>query len=277
VTAAAAPAADDLAAAGPGPRPPEHALRAALHDGRLLVDRNLLLLWRSPSAVGSMLVFPLIFLFGFFAVLERSMDAAGIDYAQYLPPAVVVQAMFFAGISSAFFLADDRLTGRIERFRSLPLHRWAVIVARVGADTVRAVVSMVVVLLGATALGFRFHAGAVAAVGFVLVVVLFAVCVAAGCGVIGLRAKSPEAATSTLFLPYLPLLMLSTAFVPLEGFPGWIQPFVRWQPVSLTVDALRALSAGGPTLRPVLEAAIALTVLLVVFGALGARAFRRAA
>jgi ABC-2 type transport system permease protein len=77
-------------------------------------------------------------------------------------------------------------------------------------------------------------------------------------------------------LPYLPLLMLSTGFVPLEGFPGWIQPVVQWQPVSLTVDALRALSSGGPTAQPVARAVAALTVLLVGFGVLSTRAFRRA-
>lgn len=252
------------------------AMTAALRDGGLIAGRNLAVLVRNKASLTSMTLFPLIFLFGFFVVMQRSMEDFGIAYRQYLPPIVVLQAMFFTGISSAYFLADDRASGLLERFRSLPVHRWAVIVGRVGADGVRSVVSLLVVLAGSLLLGFRFTAGPLAALGFVGIVLLFALTVAAGCSIVGLTAPSAEAASSTLFLPYLPLLMLSTGFVPLAGFPGWIQPFVEWQPVSLTVDALRALAGGGPTARPVTEAVVALSGLLVLFGALSARAFRRA-
>lgn len=260
----------------PSPTRNEGSVTAALADGRLLMGRNVMLIARNPASIASMIVFPLIFLFGFFAVLSRSVEWIGIDYQQYLPPVIVVQAMFFTGISSAYFLADDRASGMLERLRSMPLHRWAVIVGRVGADGLRAVVSMVVVLIAATLLGFRFMAGPGAVVGFVGLVLLFALTVSAGCAVVGLTARNAEAASSTLFLPYLPLLMLSTGFVPLEGFPSWIQPFVEWQPVSLTVDALRSLADGGPTAAPVRDAVLMLSALLVAFCALAARAFRRA-
>lgn len=248
---------------------------SALRDGAILVRRNLVHLRRNPASIASMSVMPLIFLFGFFAVLGRSMDDLGIDYAQYLPPIIVVQAMFFTAISSAYFLAADRSAGVLERYRSLPMHRWSVVVGRLGADAVRALVSMAIVVAGASLLGFRFGAGAAAAIGFAACALLFALVAAAGCALVGLTARSAEAATSTLMLPYLPLLMLSTGFVPLSGFPGWIQPFVQWQPVSLTVDALRSLSSGGPTARPVAEAAIALGVLGVFFSWRSASAFRR--
>lgn len=248
---------------------------AALVVGRLLIVRNVTLVARNSASVVSMIVVPLIFLLGFMAVLSRSVERLGIDYRQYLPPAIVVQAMFFTGISSAYFLADDRASGMLERFRSMPLHRSAVIVGRVGADGVRAVVSMVVVLVAATVLGFRFLAGPGPALGFAGVVLLFALTVSAGCGVVGLTARSAEAASSTLFLPYLPLLMLSTGFVPLEGFPEWIRPFVEWQPVSLTVEALRALADGGPAAAPVRNAVLMLGALLGAFSALGARVFGR--
>lgn len=257
-------------------RPPETSVAAAVRDGRLLLGRNVLRLMRNPVSVTSAAVIPLVFLLGFSAVLSRSMDRLGIDYAQYLPPIVVVQAMFFTAISSAYFLAEDRISGMLERCRSLPVHRWSVVLGRVGADAVRALVSMVVVLLGAAALGFRFHAGWAAGLAFAGLTLMFAMIAAAGCALVGLRARDAEAATSALMLPYLPLLMLSTGFVPLGGFPGWIQPFVEWQPVSLTVDALRALSTGGPTAEPTAEAVLALAALGTLFVMLAARAFRTA-
>lgn len=252
----------------------ERGLGRAWRDGRLVAGRNLVLYARNPASIAGAVVFPLIFFFGFLGVLRRSLEAQGIDYAQYLPPVVVVQAMFFTAISSAFFLADDKLRGLLERCRSLPVNRWAPLLGRVMADLARAVVSMTVVLAAASLVGFRFEVGIVAAVGFIGVVMLFTITVVAGCSIVGLASASPGAVSATLFLPYLPLLMLSSGFVPVTGFPGWLQPFVRWQPVSLTVEALRGLSSGGPTAAPVAKAVIVLVVLAIGAGALGARAFR---
>lgn len=249
---------------------------AALRHGGLVAGRNLLRYRRNPASVASAAVSPLIFLLGFSAVLSRSLDAHGIDVVQYLPPVVVVQAMFFTAISSAYFLADDRSTGVLERCRSLPVNRWAPLVGRLGADLVRSTGSVVVLLVAAGVLGFRFTAGVPAALGFVAVALLFTVAAATACSLVGLTAASPEAASSTLFLPYLPLLMLSSGFVPVTGFPGWLQPVVRWQPVSLTVEALRVLADGGPTTVAVLRAVAVLFVVTATFGALGARAFRSA-
>lgn len=246
-----------------------------LGDGRLLAGRNLKLLARNPASIMGIFVFPLIFLFGFLAVLQRSMQNAGIDYEQYMPPIIVIQAMFFTAMSSAFYLAEDRASGMLERLRSMPIHPSAPAVGRVFTDLVRAMASTTVVLAAASIIGFRFT-DLLGAIGFLAVVVLFLLTVASGCSALGLSAKNAEAAGSVLFLIYLPSLMLSTGFVPLAGFPGWIQPFVKWQPVSLTVDALRALADGTAVREPVTEAVIALTVLFVVFVSLAARAFRRA-
>lgn len=255
----------------------EYGVAAALRHGALLAGWNLLIYTRNPSSIAGAVVFPLIFFFGFYRVLHRSLGARGVDYAQYLPPVVVVQTMFFTAISSAFFLADDKLRGLLERCRALPVHRAAPLVGRIAADLVRALVSTAVVLAAAVTVGFRFDAGPVAAAGFVVVVLLFTLVAAVGCGAVGLTAASPETVTSTLFLPYLPLLMLSTGFVPADGFPGWLQPFVRWQPVSLTVEALCALSSGGPTAVAVARALIVLVALAAIFGWLAMRAYRRAA
>ena len=255
----------------------ETGLGAAIRHSGLIAGRNVTRTLRNPVSVASAVLFPLIFFFGFLSVLRRTLEAQGLDYEQYLPPIIVVQAMFFTAISSAFFLADDRLLGILDRCRSLPVHRVAPLAGRVLADLARSAVSLVVLVVVAMLFGFRFDAGPLGAVGFAAVALLFTVTAASACALVGLRAPSPEAASSTLFLPYLPLLMLSSGFVPVAAFPGWLQPFVRWQPVSLTVDALRALSSGGETLTPVIRAFAVLVVLALGFGALGARTYRRLA
>lgn len=251
----------------------EAGVRAAIRDTRVITRRNLVRLRRNPATIASAVGFPLIFLFGFFAVLRKTLEAGGLDYAQYMPPIIVVQAMFFTAISSAFFLADDKLFGILERCRALPMHRWAPLLGRVSADVARSVVSLCVVVGVAMILGFRFEAGVLPALGFVGVAIVFTIAASSGCALVGLTAPTPEAAISTLFMPYLPLLMLSSGFVPVEAFPGWLQPFVEWQPVSLTVDALRALAAGGATAEPVGRALVVLAALTTGFAVLGGRVY----
>lgn len=254
----------------------QHGLAAAV-DGALLVGGRNLKLFRNPASLLGMTVFPLIFFLGFNLLLTRTFDRLGIDAAQFLLPTIVVQAMFFAAMSSAFYVASDRTSGLIGRLRTLPIHPASTVLGRLAADVVRSVVSIAVLLVAATLLGFRFRAGAIAAVGFVLLALLFAVALASGFDAWVLAAPDPTAVTQVMSVPYLPLLMLSTGFAPVGGFPGWLQPFVRWQPVTLTIDALRALAQGGATAVPVLRAVVVLVLLLVVFTTLAARAFRRVA
>lgn len=253
----------------------ERGVGTALSDGAAVAGRNLRRLRRTPASLASAVIFPLIFLFGFMAVLRRTLEGRGLDYVQYMPPIIVVQAMFFTAMGSAFMLADDRQSGVLDRCRSLPVHRWAPLLGRVAADLARAGLSLVVVIVASMILGFRFEAGVGSAAAFVVVALAFTVTATAGCAVVGLQAPDPASASSTLFIPYLPSLMLSTGFVPVEAFPGWLQPVVEWQPVSLTVDALRTLATGGPTIRPLVEAGVVLAVLAAVFGTLCARTYRR--
>lgn len=253
----------------------ERGFGALTRHSVLLTGRNLRL-FGNPSSVLSTVVFPLVFFFGFLAVLDRLLTARGIDAVAFLVPAVVVQAMFFSAIASAFFLAGDRVSGMLARWRSLPLHPGSVIAARLLADAARAVVAIGVVVVAGTVVGFRFEAGPLAAIGFVAVAVGFAVVLAAGAGTIGLSSTDPEAVAATLSIPYLPLIMLSSAFAPVDAFPDWLEPVVAASPVTVTIDALRALASGGPTFTPLWQAGAWLAALLVVFSITGARAFRSA-
>jgi hypothetical protein len=114
--------------------PGERGIGAAARHGGIVAGRNVVLLTRNPSVIAGTVAFPLIFFFGFYAVLRRSPESQGLDDAQYLPPIVVVQAMFLTAIASAFQLADDRFQGILERCRSLPISPWAPLAGRVAAD-----------------------------------------------------------------------------------------------------------------------------------------------
>lgn len=240
----------------------------------VLARRNLLRSTRNPASIVGAVVSPAVFFLGFLAVLKGIMDAPGLPYVQYLTPAVTVQAMLFAAISSAYYVADDSATGILARARSMPVSRGAPVLGRSLNDVVRALVGIVVVVGLGHVFGFRF--GSVAgALGYVAIAVGFAVTLALGTGLFGLKLSNPQATLEALSMPYLPLLMLSTAFVPADRFPGWIEPIVRQQPVSRIADALRALAGGSAPAATILPALAWIVGMAVVFGALCVRAYGR--
>jgi ABC-2 type transport system permease protein len=243
------------------------------HDVWVLAGRAWRLTRTGPALAG-MLVTPLVFLVGFLVVFSHLMAGHGVDYAQYLPPAVVVQAMMLTAISTCSAVGEDRTSGILARLRTMPLRSSAVPVARLAVEGIRALVSTGVVVLVAYVAGFRLH-GVPSAVGFAALAVGFALALCLGTAALALIVAQPEAVYPLLYLLYLPLLTLSTAFVPADAFPGWLAPVVRVSPVSAVVDALRALADGR--WAPAVLAAIAWTLGLgVVLGIGAARAFRRA-
>ncbi|MBB5077434.1 ABC transporter permease [Nonomuraea endophytica] len=244
-------------------------------QGLLLAGRNIRLN-SIADTVSTMVIFPIIFVFGFLALFGNLLSVRGIDYAQFLPPAIVVQWMFSVAITAAFFAASDRRSGMLARYRALAINRGAVVVGRMAADSVRAVLAIAVIVATGYVAGFRFQAGPLAALGFVALSVAFALTISAGTSALGLASRDPESVSSTLHVIYLPLLMVSSAFVPADAFPGWIEPVVRHQPVTAVLDALRALAEGGPTAGPVVKALAWMAGLLAVFSAAAVQAFRRA-
>lgn len=246
-------------------------------DGSVLARRAMIRSLRNPGSVISAIIAPLIFLGLFNVVLREVMKARGFDYGQLLPSTVVVQAMMFTGMSAAYYMADDRLTGVLSRLRSLPIHRGAPVVARAISDGLRALVSTMVVVIVGVALGMRFDAGFGWFLLFFVVAMLFAIAMSLVMGLLGYVASSPEAAVSIATMPYLPLIMLSTGFAPAEDFVGWLQPFVEHQPISATIDALRAL-AGDGDIGETVPIAFAWSIgMIVVFVVLNMRAMERSA
>jgi ABC-2 type transport system permease protein len=247
-----------------------------LTDVRVLAGRNVRHLLARGQLVSSRVVFPVIFLFVFVAVFRRLLEARGVDYPQFLAPGIVIQTVLWVGLSSSVLLAEDRRTGVLARLRAMPINAAAVPIARLSVDAVQAVLPTVVVVAAAHAVGFRFHGGAAGALLFVLLAMATTVAFAVLTAVVGLSARDPAAVSSSLVLPYLALLALSTAFVPADSFPGWLEPVVRISPVSAVAEAMRGMATDGPGASALWPALAWLAGLIVVFGALAARAFRRA-
>ena len=178
--------------------------------------------------------------------------------------------------------AEHRLTilhqlGMVDRFRSLPMARSAVLAGRTLSDTARNLFVVTLMLVVGTLVGFRFHAGVVPAIGAVALALAFGLAFSWISALIGLSVRDVESAQAAGFVWVFPLVFASSAFVPVASMPGWLQAFVRVNPVTITVNALRALTLGGPTARPLLQALAWIVGILLVFVPLAVNRYRRAA
>lgn len=208
----------------------ERGIRAALREGDVVL------------AVAA----PVAFYVCFYVPLRKSMSATGIDFAQYLLPLIAVYAMFFTAMFAGDRAGREVAGGMATRLRSLPVRPWIPVAARMSANLVRGVAALSGALIVGSLFGFRFHDVGSALV-FVAVALAFGAAVVIGADALGTATRNPELGGTVLFAPQLLLVMTSTGFVPAEGFPGWIQPWARNQPVSQVAAALRGLADGRYT------------------------------
>jgi ABC transporter DrrB family efflux protein len=247
----------------------------ALGDIAAITRRNLLHIVRSPQLLVFASLQPVIFVLLFRYVFGGAISVRGGSYINYLIPGIFVQTVLFGGNATAVGLAQDLREGIIDRFRSLPMARSAVLAGRTLADLTRNVVTVALMVAVGTAVGFRFHAGPAAAVAALVWVLAFGYAFSWVFATIGLVTRNPEAAQFAAGLPLFLLVFASSAFVPVQTMPGWLQAFANVQPVSVTVDAVRALSQGGPTLHWFWPSLAWTAGILLVFVPLAVRQYRR--
>lgn len=247
---------------------------SALSGVLTLTQRNLTLMRRNPSSVLGAIMFPLLFLGLFSILLSQVLKFQGIDFAQFVPPTTIVQAVIFAAMSSTYYLTNDRKTGMYGRWRSLPIGRLTPVAARASADMVRIMTSTVVVVIVAMLIGFRIHSGPLGVVVFFGTVALFGIAIVLMCIVIGLYAENGQSAVAMLDIAYLPLLMFSSAFADPNMFPTWLQPIVKNSPITHVIDSLRALANGDLISRSLVSAVVWCGALTVVFLLLSLRRLR---
>jgi ABC transporter DrrB family efflux protein len=206
----------------------------------------------------------------------------GASYAEYLMPGIFVQTLTFAAATTAIGMTEDLNKGIIDRFRSLPMARSAVLFGRSVSDVVYNGGILVVLMIAAVAVGWRAQADVLAFAFGVLLLLGYAF-VMSWIGVwLGLRLPSVEVAQQVSFIVILPLTFLSNVFVPIGTLPDWLQPFAAWNPVSTLTASLREVwgnpnpfpSSGLPAEQPVLVTLGWYVLLLVIFAPLGVRRYR---
>ncbi len=177
--------------------------------------------------------------------LNRLMDGPDLkmsSYAQYLLPLIVLQAVAFASISTAFRAATDSVQGINRRFQALPIAPLTPLAARIAASVYRCVIGLVVALACGYVIGFRFHRGPICVVVFCLLVMLTGLALALVGDTLGTKSRDPAATAQWLLLPQLIFGFLSVGIQPLHRFPEWVRPIVDNQPISRLVYAMQALA-----------------------------------
>ncbi len=258
-------------------------LSRAIGDARTVAGRNLLTIVRLPQLLVFSTIQPVIFVLLFRYAFGGAIGGLpqGLPYVDYLMPGIFAQTVAFGAMSTGIGLADDLSKGLIERFRSLPMARSAVLTGRILADLVRNVFVVILMCVVGFAVGFRIHTNPLEFLGGLLVLLAFGCALSSMFALIGLSVPNAESAQAAGFPLLGPLVFASSAFVPVNTMPGWLQPFAEYQPVSVVIDAVRACAVGaefGPDALPLVLGALAWTVgILAVFGPLAVRRYRRSA
>ena len=267
-------------------------LGATVSDWWVLTKRNLVTYLRKPDLLVfstiQPVMFVLLFVFVFGGAFEQILPA-NVSYVDFLMPGIFVQTAIFAATQTGVGLADDLQKGLIDRFRSLPMARSAVLAGRTAADTVSVAMQTVLMLIVAYFVGYRLHEGGLEAL------LAFALIIAVGYVVTwiaafaGLALKTIEAVQAALFTIVFPFVFVSSAFVPVATFDSWLQPIARNNPVTIWVNTVRVLTLGDrvtesksllfadiPSLGNLMwTSTIWLVGILAVFAFLGVRKYRQ--
>jgi len=246
-----------------------------VRDVLAMTWRNLLTIRRVPQLLVFATIQPLLFVLLFRYAFGGSIAVPGVDYVIYLIPGIFAQVVAFGAINTAVGLAEDRRRGFIERLRSLPMARSAVLVGRTLADLCRNVLVCTLMLSVGFAVGFRVQTNAAKLVLGLLVLLLFGYSLSWIFALVGLKASNAETAQAAAFPIMLPLVFASSAFVPTANMPHWLQVFAEHQPVTAAVNAVRALVLGGDWVEKVGISLAWTAGILIVFVPLAVRAYRR--
>jgi len=253
-------------------------LKWVISDALVLTRRNLIRYVRVPTLLMFSTIQPVMFVLLFTYVFGGAIGATtpGVAYIDFLIPGVFVQATVFGSTNTGVGLADDMQKGLVDRFRSLPMSRSAVLAGRTTGDLFRNLFVVVLMTVVGTLIGFRFHAGAPKAVAALLLAALFGFAFSWISATIGLAVKDVESAQAAGFVWVFPLVFASSAFVPVATMPGWLQAFAEVQPITVTVDSIRALVLGGPVWTHLWKSLAWIIGILAVFIPLAIGRYRKA-
>lgn len=273
-------------AAGPVVRSP--GVRRSTRDIAVLTRRNLLHTVRLPGVLLVSSIMPVVFVLMFTSVFGGAVQpvlpsAADGKYVNWLVPGLLAQFALFAGAGTAAGLAEDLAQGSIDRFRSLPMSRVAVLAGRTLSDLCRSTLTLTVMAAVGMLLGFRWQTNTLGLVAGIGVALVFGYAWSWVMAVVGLLVRTAEAVQAAVYTVVFPLGFTSAVFVPAQTMPDWLRPFATHQPVTVTANAVRGLMLGDGALAPgqTVGAQVALTLLwaaaiTVICVPLAVHAYRRA-
>jgi ABC transporter DrrB family efflux protein len=273
-------------AAVPARRPSGSGMVWIARDSAVMVRRYITHSLRQPELIVFSTIQPVMFVLLFRFVFGGAIQT-GTNYVDYLMPGIFVQTTVFGAMLTGLGLAQDLQTGIIDRFRSLPMSRSAVLIGRTVTDALRNVFVIILMLLVGLAVGFRIHGGFVQTVGAIALIVLFGFAFQWISAVIGVAIRNPEAVQSAGFIWVFPITFLSSAFVPTASIqPAWLQAVAKDNPFTIAVNAARQLfmgpeasqvpGLGTDVASNVIVTVIWTLVLLAVFVPLGVNRYRKA-
>jgi ABC transporter DrrB family efflux protein len=253
----------------------------AVSDTMAIVKRNLITLKRVPQLLIFSTVQPVIFVLLFVYVFGGAIPIPGVTYVNYLMPGIFLQTVTFGAVNTGIGLADDLNKGFIERFRSLPMARSAVLAGRTVADLIRNLLVVMLMLVVGYMVGFRIQTDVLQALFAIVLLLAFAFSLAWVFAFVGLGASNAESAQAASFPIVAVLVFASPAFVPVASMPEWLQGFANHQPVGATVNAVRALMIGGPfgteTAKYVVTSLAWSILIVAIFAPLAVNKYRKTA
>ena len=266
------------AAGAPGParRPdePPSGLEWAVRDAWGEASRHLRIVPRNPELLMFATIQPVMFVLLFVYVFGGAIEVPGFsDYQQFLIPGIFAQSIVFGSAFTSVGIAEDLQKGYIDRLRSLPMSRSAVLVGRTLSDLVRNCITFVVMLIVAFLVGFRFEGSLLEALAATGLLLIFSYSFSWIQALIGLSVKSVEAANSAGFIWMFPLTFVSSAFVEPSQMPDWLEPIARNNPFTIVTNACRALYNGLPVGSDAIIAMAWAGGIIAVFAYLSIRRF----
>lgn len=252
---------------------------ASIVDAWIITQRNLKRYIRLPQLLVFSSIQPIMFLLLFNYVfggsIGQSIKIPGVEYIDYLLPGIVIQMVLFGGVQTGIGLAEDMGKGIIDRFRSLPMSRGAVVAGRAVSDAIRNLTVIIIMVAVGYLIGFRFLEGWGSAICMVLVSIIFGFGFSWIFAYIGMKVKDSETAQLASFFLIFPLTFASAAFVPVSTMPEWLQAFARNQPVTFAVESARHFAIGIPDNGATWKVLAWTAGFLVVFIPLAIRQYKR--
>jgi ABC-2 type transport system permease protein len=259
-------------------------LAQAVGDGLTITRRNLTKVKRVPDLIVFATLSPIMFVLLFVYVFGSAIPIQGIDYAEFLLPGILAQTVIFGSTITGASLAEDLQKGLIDRFRSLPMARSAVLIGRTAADVGLNSISIVVMVITGLIVGWRIHSSVGEAVVGFLLLLLFAYAMSWVMATVGLLVRTPEVVNNASFIVIFPLTFIANTFVPTNNFPPVLKVIADWNPVSAVVQSARELfgntapileqSDAWPMQHPIVYTVIWMAVLVAVFVPLSVRIYQ---